>query len=106
MLIVADAYYPGWRAMIDGTPTNIYVADYALRAIELPQGDHHVEMVFDPLSYKIGLSISSAAWLALIAVVVWRWRIRRDAKPLSCALIGRLIPSLRALICRAWSHSL
>jgi uncharacterized membrane protein YfhO len=76
MLVVADAFYPGWKATIDGRPTGIYLADYALRAVELPKGEHLVEMVFDPQSYKVGAAVSLAAWLGLVLLIAVQLRRR------------------------------
>jgi ABC-type proline/glycine betaine transport system permease subunit len=36
--------------------------------VELPAGNHRVEFVYDPISFKIGLMISSFTVVFLIAV--------------------------------------
>ena len=76
-LFLADAYYPGWKAYVDGEEEKIYAADYLFRAVFLPRGEHRVEFRYDPLSFKIGLAISSLALLVLWAVVLARVVIRR-----------------------------
>lgn len=53
-LVLADAYYPGWRAAMDGRETKIYIANYLLRAVRLSPGTHDVRFYYDPLSFKIG----------------------------------------------------
>lgn len=58
ILFLSDNYYPGWKATIDQTPTKIYRADFAFRAIVIPKGEHTVEFLFKPLSFKIGALIS------------------------------------------------
>ncbi|MBI2954742.1 MAG: YfhO family protein [Chloroflexi bacterium] len=76
LLVVSDAYYPGWQATIDGSPTRIYVANYAFRAVELPAGEHVVEMVYDPISFRLGGIISGTAWAFTFGLaafyVFWR----------------------------------
>ena len=76
-LFLADAYYPGWKTYVDGEEEKIYAADYLFRAVFLPRGEHKVEFRYDPLSYKIGLAISSLTLLVLCAVVSVRAVIRR-----------------------------
>ncbi|MBP6746174.1 YfhO family protein, partial [bacterium] len=66
-LVVADQYYPGWKASLDGQTTPILRANYVQRAIALPAGKHKVVFTYEPESYRIGLLISSIA-LALVVL--------------------------------------
>lgn len=75
-LVLSDLYYSGWRAFVDGEQETIYKADYIFRAVQLGQGRHIVEFVFDPLSFKVGLVISVSTLLVVGAF-------------LACALLGR-----------------
>lgn len=65
-LILADTWYPGWRAFVDGKETEIYRANYVQRAVYLGPGEHVVEFVYFPLTFKIGLGISVAALCGVI----------------------------------------
>lgn len=58
LLVLSDAYYPGWQATIDGNPTKIYKADYALRAVLVPKGEHEVAFSFKPLIFLLGLIVT------------------------------------------------
>lgn len=58
-LVLTDAYYPGWQAFVDGEPRKIYRANYALRAVFLPKGEHTIRWVFNPFSFKLGLGITA-----------------------------------------------
>lgn len=76
-LVVADQYYPGWHASLDGLDKPILRANYIQRAIALPAGKHKVVFSYKPESYRIGLLISSIALgllalTALIGVVIAR----------------------------------
>jgi len=42
ILILADSYYPGWQAKVDGERAKIYRADYNFRGIMVPEGIHKV----------------------------------------------------------------
>ncbi|WP_448545979.1 YfhO family protein [Roseiflexus sp.] len=75
MLFLSDAYYPGWRATVNGQETSIYRANLAFRAVYLPAGEHRVEFIYDPLTFKIGLGMTLTGFvLAVIFLVGERWR--------------------------------
>lgn len=67
-LLLADMYYPGWRAEVDGATTPIYRANMSLRGIALPKGQHAVRFIYEPASFFRGLWITLAAVSVLI---VW-----------------------------------
>lgn len=70
-LVLAEPYYPGWRAWIDGQPAPIYEANLGFRAVFLPEaGDHEVALKFRPPRVYLGLAISVLSLLALIAVLL------------------------------------
>ena len=60
-LVLTDTYYPGWRATVDGEPTDILRANYAFRAVWLEAGEHVVEMTYRPASVLVGGAVSLAA---------------------------------------------
>jgi hypothetical protein len=65
-LVLTDAHYPGWRALTDGLETPIYRANLLFRAVYLPAGQHRVEFIYDPRSFKLGAAISLATLLVLV----------------------------------------
>jgi len=75
-LVLGDVYYNGWRAFVDGEVSHIYKANYALRAVQLTQGRHTVEFLFEPLSFRIGAYVSGLSLLAMAAFVALR--VNRD----------------------------
>jgi hypothetical protein len=68
-LVVADTYYPGWKATLDGTPTTIYRANLAFRAVIVPAGKHEVRMTYQPQSFTVSAAISLVS-LAIYIVLV------------------------------------
>jgi hypothetical protein len=69
-LLMADTWYPGWIATVDGIPVNIYRADYLLRGIPVEGGQHKVEIQFRPLSMKIGLWVSGFGWVIILIFIL------------------------------------
>ena len=59
LLLLSEVYYPaGWKAYIDGKPTRIYRADYFLRAILVPKGEHTISLEFKPRIYTLGRNLT------------------------------------------------
>jgi uncharacterized membrane protein YfhO len=67
LLFMSEAYYPGWQAYVDGRLEEILRANYAFRAIPVGPGTHRVEVVIEPLSFKIGLAVSLLTIVVLLA---------------------------------------
>jgi len=63
LLIIADTYYPGWRATVDGQGAPIYPADLLFRAIPLPAGLHKVVLTYQPRALWLGLLLALGALL-------------------------------------------
>jgi hypothetical protein len=73
VLVLNDAYHRGWRAYLDDRESPVYLANYVSRGVGLPPGEHLVEFVFDPLSWRLGRAISLAALLLALAVLSSRF---------------------------------
>ena len=70
-VLLADAWYPGWQAEVDGQPVPLYRADLLFRAVALDAGQHEVVFLFRPLSVRVGAWISLAGGLGLIGLWLW-----------------------------------
>jgi hypothetical protein len=67
LAVFSEIYYPaGWKSYIDGKEVPHFKADYVLRGMEVPAGDHEVIFRFEPESYRTGTRISFASSLLLI----------------------------------------
>lgn len=71
VLIFSEVAYPGWRATVDGAPTPLMRADYLLRALCVPSGEHHVVLVYNPPLLKLGLGVTGVVLWVIIGVAVW-----------------------------------
>lgn len=83
LLVVADNWYPAWRATVDGVEVPVLRANYTLRAVPVGPGRHDVVLWYDGgvlgaglISSGLGLAALAAA--AAIALAPGR---RRDAEP-------------------------
>jgi hypothetical protein len=70
-LFISDAYYPGWKAVINGQPTQIYRANLAFRAIAVPPGKHVVQLRYEPISVRLGLMLSGFSVCTFVALLWW-----------------------------------
>lgn len=64
-LMLADVWYPGWRAKIDGEQAPIHKADYLFRAVQVPAGAREVVFIYQPVGFYLGLGVSLLAWTSL-----------------------------------------
>ena len=60
-VFLANNFYPGWGAYIDGQEAKVYRANYTFQAVKASRGEHILELVYDPPFFKIGLVISALA---------------------------------------------
>jgi Bacterial membrane protein YfhO len=70
ILVLADSYYPGWKAFVDGREEVIRKANLFFRAVPLPAGNHTVEFRYEPRSFMIGLIVSATTLITLIVVTI------------------------------------
>jgi len=77
-LVLADTWYPGWQATVDGEPAEVLQANYAFRAVYLAAGEHTVEMDYQPTSVLVGEAVSLTT-LTLLVVGLPLTR-RREAR--------------------------
>lgn len=66
--VFSEIYYPDvWHVTIDGQPAELARADYILRTMYVPAGQHTIEMRFDPTSLHVTEGIAYGA-LALLVI--------------------------------------
>jgi len=72
-LLQREAWYPGWRARVDGVDTPVVRADVLFRAVPLGAGDHDVEIYFDPATFTRGALLSLVGLCITGVLLGWRW---------------------------------
>jgi hypothetical protein len=80
LVVLADAYYPGWQATVDGTPATILPTNHLFRGVVTPAGTHRIRFEYRPASVRLGLAASAVGWLAIAGLAV-AGRRRRLATP-------------------------
>lgn len=77
VLVLTDAWYPGWEATLDGAPVALLRANTAVRAVVVPAGEHVVEMRYRPRSLRVGAALAGMGALGLAgALAAAQWRPR------------------------------
>jgi hypothetical protein len=80
LLVINDAYWPGWQAEIDGRRVDVLPADVLVRAVAWPAGRHRLEMRYAPPEVELGVAVSSIGLACLLGAVLMGTR-RRVAPP-------------------------
>lgn len=66
ILILADSWYPGWNAFMDGAFTPVFPVDVAFRGIEIGKGNHKAIFEYRPESLRLGLYITAGALILVL----------------------------------------
>ena len=82
LAVFSEIYYPiGWKAFVDGKETPILKVNYLLRGLELKDGPHKIEFVYDlPKYYTIGMvaRIGSIIMFGLLGFAIYySWRKKK-----------------------------
>jgi hypothetical protein len=56
-LLVAQTWYPGWRATLNGEDAEVLRANYAFQAVEIPPGQWRLELWYSPDSWRLGVAL-------------------------------------------------
>ena len=89
-LVLSNLWYPGWRATVDDTATDILPANYALQAVPVAAGEHTVILRYLPWSFY-GPLLLTLGGLVLSAILLGRRRAAWPGWMLWVALAATLI---------------
>jgi hypothetical protein len=71
LVVFSEIYYPeGWKCFIDGNESSHFRANYILRGMVVPGGDHEIRFSFEPASYITGNKVSLASSVLLILAIL------------------------------------
>ncbi len=77
-IVITDVGWPGWRAYLDGQRVKTSTANLAFLSVYVPEGTHHLRIVYLPDAFTRGRAISFATLLVLSAAIAVR-RLRRTS---------------------------
>ena len=84
VVVFSEIWYgPDWVAEIDGTPAPYVRADYVLRAMKVPAGEHTVRFHIVSKAFNIGGHIAtiSSFLLVLLVLLALGWEVKRSRDP-------------------------
>lgn len=73
MLVLTDAWHPGWQASDNGRPVFMHRVNYLQRGIWLEEGKHKVRMIFRPAAFYIGRWFSLGGLIISLGMLGWKW---------------------------------
>jgi hypothetical protein len=65
-VLVAENWYPDWRATVDGAPARVLRGDWTLITVPVPAGARAIELTFSSRAFRSGKLIT---WVSLILVL-------------------------------------
>lgn len=86
LAVFSEVYYPhGWKMFVDEKEVPYIKADYLLRAVHVPAGNHHIRMVFEPEVIEKGkwLSLLSFGLFILLAAFGIFWMNKNSKKEIA-----------------------
>ncbi len=81
LLVLADAYYGGWSAMVDGKPTTVLPTNLAGRGLLLGPGHHRVVFSYRTPGLRLALGVSAATVLLGAGFGLAGWFRARRRRP-------------------------
>jgi hypothetical protein len=81
LLVLADAFAPGWHATVDGAPRRVEQVNHLVRGVFVRPGEHRAEFRYRAPGFAPGVAAAALAWgAALAGGVLSRARSRRTAE--------------------------
>lgn len=71
LAVFSEVFYKdGWNAYIDGEKVDYIRANYLLRALEIPSGQHQIEFKFEPQAFKTGTLVNIISFIILLITII------------------------------------
>jgi hypothetical protein len=86
-LVLADNYYPGWKAYVNGQEKPVLRVDYTLRGLLLEKGTNTIVFAFKPQSFFWGASVTVMTLTGLLAALFFL-RPRQSRRSALAGIVG------------------
>ncbi|MDM8520234.1 hypothetical protein QUF64_09310 [Anaerolineales bacterium HSG6] len=80
LLVISQTDYPGWQAMLDAQSRPRYLVNAVQQGIIIPAGEHIVELVYWPWSFRLGMVMSALGLAIWLVVSFWVQQKKRGSK--------------------------
>ncbi len=71
LAVIAESYYPFWRAEIDGQPAKVVRVSCGLMGVPVPAGTHTILLRYQPpRAYAVAAVVSIVAFLVGLGLAV------------------------------------
>lgn len=77
LLVLADTYYPGWKAYVDGVEKPIIKTNLMFRGVLIEPSSKEVIIAYKPKVYKTSFGLTGASMLAVVAISLSRFRRKK-----------------------------
>ena len=74
LLVVSENWYPGWKAIVNGTPQKIYRANGTLMGVLISPGHSQIDFIYRPTHFTWSVFLTVAALLTLLATASLNFR--------------------------------
>ena len=68
--VVSEAWFPGWRATVDGRPAPVLRVDGVVQGVPIPAGRHRIELRYRAPGLRAGALLSIVTAVALVIAVL------------------------------------
>jgi hypothetical protein len=81
VLVQAEAWYPGWRAWVNGQPARVERVNFMFRGIRVPAGTASTQVAYEPQTYRFAVFLTLCG-LAMVAAwgCGWTWGQRQPSR--------------------------
>ncbi len=92
-LVLAETFYPGWSAEVDGAVVPVLKANMNFRAIALTPGHHEVTLTYRPASFRWGVAVAAVSIVSLLMSALFlpgriAWTLGLAMAPLMIGVVG------------------
>jgi len=80
LLVLNGGFDPGWKATVDGRDAEVHRVNYFMRGVLLSPGQHRIEFLYQPRSFRAGLILSLTSTAMFLATAAYGLLRRRRAR--------------------------